>query len=192
MTDAHVSLVKNPDYHVAGLPKLAGLKFNIVPEASTRQAGMASGAYQFNLAVQPNQTYYIDPDVAVGYDYATGAGDPNFKSVVLPTGIGDGHYQLWGFNGSTPVLLVADLAGGTPYSFASGGVSRFRVTGIETSAGLDPTSTTAFVTGLDFVGSGKFTGTQTPITLSVPETATVALWALGLVAIRQRRYRARI
>jgi len=47
VTDAHVSLVKNPDYHVAGLPKLSGLKFNIVPEASTRQAGMASGAYQF-------------------------------------------------------------------------------------------------------------------------------------------------
>ncbi len=47
MTDAYVGLVKNADYHVAGLPKLAGLKFNIVPEASTRQAGMASGAYQF-------------------------------------------------------------------------------------------------------------------------------------------------
>ena len=46
VTDAYVSLVKNPDYHVAGLPKLAGLKFNIVPEASTRQAGMASGTYQ--------------------------------------------------------------------------------------------------------------------------------------------------
>jgi len=47
VTDAHVSLARNPDYHVAGLPKLSGLKFNIVPEASTRQAGMASGAYQF-------------------------------------------------------------------------------------------------------------------------------------------------
>ena len=47
VTDAYVSLVKNPDYHVAGLPKLAGLKFNIVPESSTRQAGIASGAYQF-------------------------------------------------------------------------------------------------------------------------------------------------
>ncbi len=45
MTDAYVNLVKNPDYHVAGLPKLTGLKFNIVPEASTRQAGMASGTY---------------------------------------------------------------------------------------------------------------------------------------------------
>jgi hypothetical protein len=154
---------------------------------------LAGGAYQFNLTVQPNQTYYIDPEVAVGYDYAIGAGDPSFKSVVLPAGVGDGHYQLWGFDANNQaVLLDADLVGGTTYSFAAGGVSRFRVTGIETSAGLDPTSTTAFITGLDFVGSGKFTGTQTPITLSVPEPATVALWVLGLVTIGQRRYRARI
>lgn len=47
VTDAYVSLSKNTEYHMAGLPKLAGLKFNIVPEASTRQAGLASGAYQF-------------------------------------------------------------------------------------------------------------------------------------------------
>ncbi len=47
VTDAYVSLVKNPEYHMAGLPKLSGLKFNIVPEASTRQAGMANGTYQF-------------------------------------------------------------------------------------------------------------------------------------------------
>ena len=47
VTDAYVSLVKNSDYHMAGLPKMAGLKFNIVPEASTRQAGLASGTYQF-------------------------------------------------------------------------------------------------------------------------------------------------
>ena len=47
VTDAYVSLVKNADYHMAGLPKLSGLKFNIVPETSTRQAGMANGTYQF-------------------------------------------------------------------------------------------------------------------------------------------------
>ena len=47
VTDAYVSVVKNPEYHMAGLPKLAGLKFNIVPESSTRQAGLTSGAYQF-------------------------------------------------------------------------------------------------------------------------------------------------
>ncbi len=47
VTDAYVSLTKFPGYHEAGLPKLAGLKFNIVPESSTREAGVAGGTYQF-------------------------------------------------------------------------------------------------------------------------------------------------
>jgi len=47
VTDAYVGLTRNADYHMPGLPKLAGVKFNIVPEASTRQAGMANGTYQF-------------------------------------------------------------------------------------------------------------------------------------------------
>lgn len=44
-----------------------------------------------------------------------------------------------------------------------GGVDRFRVLGIESSAGLDPNNVTAFVTGLAFVTDGQFTGTMTPI-----------------------------
>ena len=51
----------------------------------------------------------------------------------------------------------------------AGGLSRFRVGDIETAAGLDPSNTTAFVTGLSFTGSGSFTGTQTPITVNVPD-----------------------
>jgi peptide/nickel transport system substrate-binding protein len=51
VTDANVSLTKNPDYHVSGMPKLAGLKFNIVPEASTRQAGISNGTYQLYPSV---------------------------------------------------------------------------------------------------------------------------------------------
>ena len=40
---------------------------------------LVNGAYQFNMAVLAGQTYYIDPDVAIGYDYQTGAGNPNFS-----------------------------------------------------------------------------------------------------------------
>jgi hypothetical protein len=40
---------------------------------------LINGAFQFNMAVQAGQTYYIDPDMAVGYDYAIGTGDPLFQ-----------------------------------------------------------------------------------------------------------------
>ena len=59
-------------------------------------AAVVNGAYVFNISVQAGQTYYIDPAVAIGYDYRIGVGDPSFMSVVLPTGIGDGLYDIFG------------------------------------------------------------------------------------------------
>ncbi|MBB4018323.1 peptide/nickel transport system substrate-binding protein [Chelatococcus caeni] len=41
-----IRLVANPDYWQAGLPKLEGVNFDIVPEAATRQVGLASNQYQ--------------------------------------------------------------------------------------------------------------------------------------------------
>jgi peptide/nickel transport system substrate-binding protein len=40
-----VALAKHDGYWQAGKPKLAGVKFNIVPESSTRQVGISSGQY---------------------------------------------------------------------------------------------------------------------------------------------------
>ncbi len=156
---------------------------------------LANGSFQFNIAVVPGQTYFIDPAVAIGYDYAIGAGNPNFASVLLPTGIGDGLYDIFGFEGSGNSLLLAhDWAGGRVFDFNGLGLSRFRVGGIEASAGLDPASTTAFVTGLTFESAGLFTGTQTPLSLdvaaAVPEPANWALLLVGLGlagAITRRR-----
>jgi len=51
--DTYVSLLKNPNYFREGLPKLDGLRYNIVPEASTRAAGMRTGAYQLIPDVDP-------------------------------------------------------------------------------------------------------------------------------------------
>jgi peptide/nickel transport system substrate-binding protein len=44
--DTDIALERNPAYWDKGLPKLGGLTFNIVPDASAREAGIASGAYQ--------------------------------------------------------------------------------------------------------------------------------------------------
>jgi hypothetical protein len=158
---------------------------------------LVNGAYQFNISVVAGQTYYIDPKVATGYDFRIGAGNPDFRSVVLPTGIGDGLYDIYGLGASGQATLLAhDWAGGTVFDFAGTGVDAFRVSGIEASAGLNPADSTAFVTGLTFEGDGLFTGTQTPITSDVSAVAEpgtsvlmllgVGLWGVGRYGLRRQ------
>jgi len=154
---------------------------------------LIDGSYQFNIAVVPGQTYYIDPAVAIGYDYRIGTGDPSFKSVVLPTGIGDGLYDILGLGPAGQTTLLAhNWAGGSVFDFGATGLDAFRVAGIEPSAALDPANVTGFVTGLTFTSSGLFTGTQTPLTLNVSavpelETSALMLCGLGLIGLLRLR-----
>ncbi len=144
------------------------------------------GRFKFDIAVVQGEQIVIDPDIAVGYDYAIGAGDPLFRSVKLPD-VGDGQYNLWLWNGSA-YSLQTGLAAGTEYFFDGSGVARFRIDGIEESAALNPADPTAFVTTVSFAGSGRFTGTMTPLVVTVvPEPATALLW-LGGLALMARRW----
>jgi peptide/nickel transport system substrate-binding protein len=43
--NGYIALARNDHYWRQGLPKLDGVKFNIVPESATRQVGIASGQY---------------------------------------------------------------------------------------------------------------------------------------------------
>jgi len=89
------------------------------------------------------------PRVAIGYDYSVAPGDPNFAAFIPPT-IGDTLYDLYLFNG-TEYIFKAQVTGGTPYIFDPGGVDRFRLLGIEDSAGIDPNNREAFGTLLAWV-----------------------------------------
>jgi hypothetical protein len=121
-----------------------------------------SGAYTFSVDVVPDTPYFLDPAVAIGYDYAIGKKDPRFSTVRLPLGIGDNKY----------VLVVGhkafDLNAGQLFDFAAhgykNGVKAFRVACIDPAAMLDPVNSLAFPTEVTFAGAGKFTGTQQPLT----------------------------
>ena len=139
------------------------------------------------VAVGPNSVTFIDPFVAIGYDYAIGQGDPNFASVLLPN-VGDDVYDV--IFGDIHNTVLADQQ----FFFPQGGVSAFSVRGIEVSAALDPGIVLAFITGLTFVSEGSFTGTMTPIVQFVPEAtvpvpATILLLGAGFdaLAFRYRR-----
>jgi len=144
--------------------------------------------FDFNIT-EPDRPFFIDPDVAVGYNYIVDSG-PNMTSVLLPTGIGDGFYELWsdssGGNCTDFVSSGTTLTGGTTFNFASP-LRCFSVRGIETSAGLDPTNPLAFVTGLTFESAGLVSMRQIPITVfvttQVPEPTTSAFIYAGLMGL---------
>ena len=154
----------------------------------------SAGIFTFDFDVLAGIPVVIDPFVATGYEYEIGAGDPAFASVILPA-VGDSLFQV-SFLDTGGTLIEALVMAGVEFVFPGGGIDKFTVTGIETSAGLDPLDVTAFMTTLTFAGDGAFTGTMTPITEflpeSVPESATLALFAMGLIllALTSQRRRA--
>ena len=151
--------------------------------------------WSFDFNVQLNQQIFIDPDIAVGYDYIVNSG-PNVASVRLPTGIGDNLFDLWLWDGIDWFDSGTDLVGGVDFFFAQGGVDRFRVLGIEASAGVLADDPLAFVTGLTFVAAGNVNMSMNPITFqqdgTTPEPSALLMLLTGLgilVAGRSSRRR---
>ena len=143
---------------------------------------------------------WFDPQPALGYAYDLVAG-PSFRSVVLPSGIGDDLYDLYLANPATGTLeLALSAQGGTEIDFTRlevfgsntptfpNGVAAFEVLGIEPGSGVDFGDPAAFPTGLTFTDAGAPQVRMTPI----PEPATAAAVALGLALIGARARRAAI
>jgi hypothetical protein len=93
---------------------------------------------------------WVDPPVAVGYDYSMESSSPGaFSSVLVPVPLagGDSDFTVE-FNGVT-----AALTAGTALEFAAHSadpVRQFRISGIDLAEELDPADPTAFVAGLTF------------------------------------------
>lgn len=153
--------------------------------------------FDFNVG-NINERIFIDPVVAIGYDYIVNSG-PNFQSVLLPTGIGDNLYDLYLFNSGLNTFIDSgiDIAGGIVHDFGPGGVNRFSIRGIETAAGLNPNNPNAFVTGLTFSAPGQVNMAMNPVRFDtggqpVPEPSTLTLLVAGILGLCILRYRNRM
>ena len=137
---------------------------------------------------------FLGPLVAAGYQYQTGAGNPNFASVVMPIGLDSSNAYLLSLCSGTS---LGSIAGGQTFKFGGSGVSCFDVTGI---SGVTAGDENALVTGLTFTDTGSFTGTVDPFSATtgggggstgVPEPGMLALFGLGFFALGFARRRRR-
>jgi hypothetical protein len=111
---------------------------------------------------QSGAVVWIDPIVAVGYDYIVYSG-PSIVSVEIPLGYGDDVFDLYYYGTNGWYDSNTDIYGGVAYTFSTP-VERMSIRGIEASEMLDPNDPTAFVSALTFQTSGTVLMTMTPVT----------------------------
>lgn len=192
-------IVDNLAFTAAGadtLPGFGGVIASdpILPQAQVPQAD-GSIRFDFSLVAGVGGAgvdfpVFIDPDVAVGYTYEVTAG-PNVAAILVPAPLANGD--------GTFVLVIEglgsfELLAGEEFDVlarVSGGISRFRIEGIDVDEALDPSDPEAFVTGLRFVGAGAVAVSQQALVQAVPEPhvwATLLVGGICLgIGIRRRR-----
>jgi hypothetical protein len=133
-----------------------------LPESSSGERGHSFPT----LLLDPVNFLFVDPIVAVGYDYIINSGSPLIASVLLPVLAGTSSYSLVGdSSGGLCQAFQTPLGAATPgvaFSFSSP-VSCFGVRGINPASALDPNDPLAFVTGLLGSSAGSISLNQIPL-----------------------------
>jgi hypothetical protein len=144
----------------------------------------------------PGFTWWLDPDVAVGYIYNV-TGGPKFASYdPLPLPF-DNNYELFGSSDSCATFTnsLGPITGsGGAFTFGSP-VECFAIKGIDVANMLDPTNTMAFNAGFTFDSEGTVSVTQTPITEFVDPASVpgpLPLFGVGAAFAYSRKLRNRI
>ena len=151
-----------------------------------------------------------DPFYASGYVYEiTNAAGPKLAALFLPV-VGDNEYLLeYSSDGGTSWSLASwvgsngTVFGNVLYSLlnatlAPTGLSMLRLTGIETSAMIDPNDPLGFVTTFGYAQAGTQGLTMTAIpgfvadATAIPAPAPLALIGLGLTALALGRRRLKV
>jgi hypothetical protein len=101
-----------------------------LPSISPMVSKFGGPIFDFDIQVSANTSIAIDPAIATGFIYQTGASNPNFSSVELPSNAGP--YQLYLWNGSSFVLYTT-LNGNSKRVRNPGDFPRLRT---QSSAGL--------------------------------------------------------
>ena len=140
--------------------------------------------WQFSFPAAPDVPVFIDPAIAIGYDYVVQTG-PNISEAWFADIGNSVDYSLFGWDGLDYTVFLGSIGAEQWFNFGAGGVDRFAIRGIDSGIGLDPDDPTAFVTGLKFAeGFSNVTVTMTPLIVNddvpaVPEPASWAMLILG-------------
>lgn len=165
-----------------------------------------NGTYNFNIdniglfGLGTEIPIFIDPEIAIGYEFSVEPGDPLFASVTLPLLADDNNEFIVEFDGQMVVVAPGDMVDFT--ALVPGGVSSFVVSDIMTDPPLDPNDPLAFMAGVTFVPTST-AGSSANVTMAaitqtindpgnatdIPEPGTLGLTAIGLFALWRHRRR---
>ncbi len=112
----------------------------------------------------------IHPGVVIGYTFSFDPGSPLVTSLELPKlEENQQPYQVYLWNG-TDFTFYQNLAPGVLLTFPGGGVSKFKVLGINPALNICPIPQ-GFLTSLTFNKAGTVSGSKVPITNNIPNAA---------------------